>query len=45
MALGAFGFDQDNEIREETLIPPGAVAESFSASAGTILRHIDPVIS
>lgn len=38
MAMGAFSFDQGNEIREKTLILPGAAAESFSASAGTILR-------
>ena len=38
MAMGAFSFDRGNEIREETLILPGAVAEGFSASAGAILR-------
>ncbi|HSU31317.1 MAG TPA: ATP-binding protein [Bryobacteraceae bacterium] len=38
MAMGAFSDDGGNEIREETLILPGALAPNFSASPSSILR-------
>jgi hypothetical protein len=38
MAMGGFSFDYGNDIREETLIIPGAIVESFSTRAGAILK-------
>jgi hypothetical protein len=35
---GAYGLYQGNEIREETLIIPGTIVESFSMPANEILR-------
>jgi hypothetical protein len=38
MAMAAFGVQQTDEIREETLIIPGAIVENFSASPYAILK-------
>jgi len=38
MAMDAFSYDRGNEIREETLIIPGALAENFSAARASMLR-------
>ncbi|MGH8336465.1 MAG: AlbA family DNA-binding domain-containing protein, partial [Gammaproteobacteria bacterium] len=38
MAAGQLIFDQGNEIREDTLMLPGTIVESFSAPAAPILK-------
>jgi len=38
MASGAFSLDRGNEMREDTLIIPGTIVESFSEPAHTILK-------